>query len=104
MSILRARIFFTFWILILFFVEGFIIYSQVSKPENIVFIPPNSERGLIFDRNGYELTFNIKRKSLAVNPSILNNAERNRIATLFLLSFHLCLYREERLRPKSLLY
>jgi len=82
MSILRARIFFTFWILILFFVEGFIIYSQVSKPENIVFIPPNSERGLIFDRNGYELTFNIKRKSLAVNPSILNNAERNRIATL----------------------
>ncbi len=82
MSVLRARIFFTFWILILFFVEGFIIYSQVSKSENIVFIPLNSERGLIFDRNGYELTLNIKRKSLAANSSILNDIERNRIATL----------------------
>lgn len=82
MSVLRLRIFFTLWILVLIFIEGFIIYSQVFGSENKLFLRPTLERGLILDRNGYELSFNVKRNSIAANPSLFNALERNKIADI----------------------
>lgn len=83
MSIFRTRIFFTIWLLIILFIEVFIISTQISgKTNNYINYFRYAERGLILDRNGKELVLNIKRKSLAINPKIINKDERKKIISI----------------------
>jgi len=81
MNITRARIFLTFWIIIIFFIEIFIIILQlgggISYPQ-----ARTKDRGIILDRNGEEIVFNIKRKSLAINPKSIERKERNKLISI----------------------
>ncbi|HOJ92324.1 MAG TPA: penicillin-binding protein 2 [Dictyoglomaceae bacterium] len=71
----RAKIFFSLWIVILIFAEGFIISLQFSG-EKRAYTVSKKERGIILDRNGEELVFNVTRKSLAMNPKKLSQKEK----------------------------
>lgn len=83
MNTFRVRLFFSFWLSIIFFVEIFLIATQISaKPNYYVYYSKYSERGLILDRNGKDLVLNTKRKSLALNPKIINKNERKKIISI----------------------
>uniref|UniRef100_A0A7C3RRL0 Penicillin-binding protein 2 n=1 Tax=Dictyoglomus thermophilum TaxID=14 RepID=A0A7C3RRL0_DICTH len=81
MNIIRARIFLTFWIITIFFIEIFIIILQLGG--GISYSQTRTkDRGIILDRNGEEIVFNVKRKSLAINPKGIESKERKKIISI----------------------
>ncbi len=83
MSVLRAKIFFTLWLLVILFVEIFVVVNQVSGGiGSYIGVSKVLERGLILDRNGKELALNIKRKSLALNPKLIGSEEEYKIVNV----------------------
>ncbi|MGB9857697.1 MAG: peptidoglycan D,D-transpeptidase FtsI family protein [Dictyoglomaceae bacterium] len=77
----RLKIFVIFWLFSLLFVEIFLFRLQIAE----IFLSPTKanilkERGIIYDRWGRELVYNVKRKSLAINPSNISMEEKNKIA------------------------
>jgi len=73
----RLKIFIIFWILSIIFIDGFLFRIQVQEPIKREILKREKERGIIYDRWGRELVFNISRKSLAINPSNINDKEKD---------------------------
>lgn len=74
----RLKIFVIFWIFSLFFIKLFLFRVQF----NVTFkgyANPSIKRGIIYDRNGEELAFNINKNSLAINPLNISKEEKNEL-------------------------
>ncbi|MCX7846068.1 MAG: penicillin-binding protein 2 [Dictyoglomaceae bacterium] len=69
-----------FWFFSLIFIELFLLRIQLHTifpgyaNTNI-----SLKRGIIYDRKGEELVFNINRKSLAINPLKISKEEKNKV-------------------------
>lgn len=76
----RLKIFMIFWLFSLTFIE--ISLFRLQSEKTFLFnINANisKKRGLIYDRFGKELVFNINRKSLVVNPLNISKEEKNKL-------------------------
>lgn len=77
----RLKIFVLFWFFSLIFVELFLLRIQFNILFPSYYTNTNFfiRRGIIYDRKGRELVFNINRKSLAVNPLNISKVEKEKI-------------------------
>ncbi|MCS7201911.1 MAG: penicillin-binding protein 2 [Dictyoglomus sp.] len=75
----RLKIFVISWLSALVFVEIFLFKIQF-RPMLLGYEKNTSiKRGIIYDRKGEELVFNVYRKSLAINPLNISKKERDKI-------------------------